>query len=217
MWGFITVMNDVLINSFKDLFNLDPTELSYIQLSFFGTFFFVSLIYFIISVTSGRDPINKIGYKNGMSISLVFCGLGCTIAYLASLNHSYAQFILSLFVLSLGVTCLQICANPYATILGSESTASGRLNLAQGFNSLGTTIGPIIGSMLIFSVFSDGDKSIESVGKTYLVYGLIFFVMAILVMFSKLPTFVNEEKIEKGEKIFYSSSCSKEEKKMVQI
>ena len=198
MWGFITVMNDVLINSFGDLFHLKPSELSYIQLSFFGTFFFVSLIYFIISSTTGRDPINKIGYKRGMALSLFICGLGCSIAYIASTVESYPQFLLSLFVLSVGVTFLQICANPYATILGPEKTASSRLNLAQGLNSLGTTIGPVIGSILIYNVFSNGDKSIESVGLTYLLYGGIFLFMSLLVAISKLPHFKNEETIEKG-------------------
>ncbi|MBD3638823.1 MAG: MFS transporter [Crocinitomicaceae bacterium] len=196
MWGFITVMNDVLINSFGELFNLKPTELSYIQLTFFGGFFVVSLLYFIVSASTGRDPINRLGYKNGMSISLLVCGLGCGLAYLASLNTSYPQFIMSLFVLSVGVTLLQICANPYATILGPQETASSRLNLAQGFNSLGTTLGPIVGSILIFSVFSDGVKTIASVGLTYLIYGAVFTIMAFLVWFSKFPAFVNEESLQ---------------------
>lgn len=198
MWGFITVMNDVLINTFGDLFQLKATQLSYIQLSFFGTFFLVSLVYFLISSFSGKDPINKIGYKQGMSISLLICGAGCAVAYVASLNASYPQFIVSLFIISIGVTLLQICANPYATILGSQSNASSRLNLAQGLNSLGTTVGPIVGNILIYSVFSSGTKSIESVGKTYLLYGLIFFIMALVVVLSKLPPFTSEAKLAKG-------------------
>lgn len=198
MWGFITVMNDVLINTFGELFDISPSELSYIQLSFFGTFFLVSLIYFLISSYSGNDPINKIGYKNGMSLGLVICGLGCSAAYFASLNASYNQFLFSLFVLSVGVTLLQICANPYATILGSSATASSRLNLAQGFNSLGTTIGPIVGNILIYSTFSNGSRSIESVGLTYLLYGAIFVMLALAVRLSNFPAFLNREKIEKG-------------------
>jgi MFS transporter, FHS family, L-fucose permease len=198
MWGFITVMNDVLINTFKDLFALSAIELSYIQLSFFGTFFIVSLGYFLISSRTGSDPINRLGYKNGMSISLFISGLGCAIAYHASLLESYSEFLVSLFVLAIGVTLLQICANPYATILGPKSSASSRLNLAQGFNSLGTTIGPIVGTILIYTIFSDGEKTIVSVGKTYLCYGIVFTIMAILVLLSKLPSFVNKARIEKG-------------------
>ncbi|UKN02076.1 MFS transporter [Paracrocinitomix mangrovi] len=202
MWGFITVMNDVLINTFGPLFNLSTTQLSYIQLSFFGTFLIVSLIYFLISTISGKDPINKIGYKTGMGISLLICALGCGTFYFAGLNNSYGQFIISLFVLSIGVTLLQICANPYATILGPEKTASSRLNLAQGLNSLGTTIGPIVGNILIYSVFSDGSKSVSSVGYTYMLYGVVFLVMAIVVFMSKFPPFKNETSISGGLEIF---------------
>lgn len=198
MWGFITVMNDVLINTFGDLFRLKPSELSYIQLSFFGTFFLVSLLYFIISSSSGKDPINWLGYKNGMAIGLLVSALGCGLSYLASINASYYQFIISLFVLSIGVTLLQICANPYVTILGEERTASSRLNLAQGLNSLGTTIGPVVGNILIYNIFSTGSKSIESVGLTYSLYGAIFLIMAFIVFFSKLPAFYNEAKLSGG-------------------
>lgn len=191
MWGFITVMNDILINSFSDLFKLKPTELSYIQLSFFGSFFFISLLYFIVSSVTGKDPINKIGYKNGMSISLLIAAMGCSAFYISAQNASYPQFILSLFILSTGITLLQICANPYVAILGEERSASSRLNLAQGLNSLGTTIGPIVGNILIYNVFSNGEKSVESVGTTYLLYGFIFLILAIFIGLNKLPAFTN--------------------------
>lgn len=199
MWGFITVMNDVLINSFDDLFQLNARELSLIQVSFFGTFFVFSLLYFLISSVSGKDPVNRIGYKVGMSISLFICVLGCVIAYVASLHVSYYQFLIAIVFLGMGVTFLQICANPYATILGPESSASSRLNLAQGLNSLGTTIAPIIGSIFIYGVYSaDGEKSVESIGLTYLTYAAVFALLAVLVLFSKLPPFQNKDKIEKG-------------------
>lgn len=191
-------MNDVLINTFDELFQLGPTKLSYIQLSFFGTFFTVSLIYFLLSSATGKDPINKLGYKNGMGISLIICGIGCSISYLACIHHSYTEFLYSLIVISSGVTLLQICANPYATILGPSETASSRLNLAQGLNSLGTTIGPIVGSILIYAVFSNGEKTIESVGLTYLLYGGCFIAAAILIMISKIPSFSNDVEMSKG-------------------
>lgn len=202
MWGFITVMNDVLINTFKEIFDLTPTQRSLIQMSFFGAFFIISFIYFLISTTTGKDPINRIGYKNGMYISLVICGIGCIAFYPAALLNSYIAFLLALFVLASGVTCLQICANPYATILGDPKSASGRLNLAQGLNSLGTTIGPLIGAILIFKIFSSGVLTPLSVGKTYLIYGTIFIGLALLVKLSKMPAFTNNEKIESKLEIF---------------
>ena len=73
MWGFITVMNDILVNTFQGIFDLSPNQRSLVQMAFFGAFFFISLIYFLISSISGKDPINKIGYNNGMMISLFIC------------------------------------------------------------------------------------------------------------------------------------------------
>jgi FHS family L-fucose permease-like MFS transporter len=198
IWGFITVMNVILVNSFQGIFNLTATQRSLVQMAFFGAFFIVSLIYFLISSITGKDPINKIGYNNGMIISLIITGLGCISFYPAAELNSYGAFLAALFILATGVTLLQICSNPYATIIGKPETASSRLNLAQGFNSLGTTIGPIIGTILIYKVFSDGVQTVESISLTYVIYGIVFFVLAILVKLAKMPAFTNNDKIEKG-------------------
>ncbi|MBT8195938.1 MAG: sugar MFS transporter [Bacteroidia bacterium] len=198
MWGFITVSNDTLINTFKSIFDLSPVQRSLVQFSFFGAFGIISAIYFFISSTSHSDPLNKIGYKRGMSISLAICGIGCLLFYPSGLMESYPAFLVSLFVLASGVTCLQICANPYAAILGDPQTSSSRLNLAQGLNSLGTTLGPFIGGLMIYKIFSDGNASIESVSTTYVIYGFVFLALSMLVANSKMPTFVNPEKIESG-------------------
>lgn len=199
MWGFITVMNDVLINTFRSIFELSGFQAGLVQFSFFGAFFFISLIYFLVSGSTGKDPLNRIGYRQGMSYSLVICGLGCIAFYPAAVFESYAIFLFALFILASGVTCLQICANPYAAILGPSETASSRLNFVQGLNSMGTTLGPLLGTILIFQVFSpDGNASAESVGKTYLLYGSIFMALAVVVGLSKLPSFTNSDKIESG-------------------
>ena len=198
MWGFITVMNDILVNTFQGIFDLTPTKRSLVQMAFFGAFFFVSLIYFLISSITGKDPINKIGYKNGMMISLFVAGAGCMSFYPAAQINSYEAFLAALFLLATGVTMLQICSNPYAAILGDPKTSSSRLNLAQGFNSLGTTLGPLIGVILIYQIFSSGQQDVESVGKTYLLYGIVFILLGIMVKFANLPAFVNNEKIEPG-------------------
>ncbi len=198
IWGFITVMNDILVNSFKSIFELTATQRSLVQMAFFGAFFIVSLIYFLISSISGKDPINKIGYANGMIISLIITALGCFGFYPAAELNSYAAFLSALFVLATGVTLLQICSNPYAAIIGKPENASSRLNLAQGFNSLGTTIGPVVGTILIYKVFSNGVQTVESISLTYLIYGFVFIALAIIVWLVKMPAFTNDEKIEKG-------------------
>jgi len=198
MWGFITVMNDLLINTFKQIFELSTFQAGLVQFAFFGAYFIISLLYFILTNIFAEDPINKIGYKIGMVWSLVICGVGCMLFYPAALISSYSLFLSALFVLASGVTLLQICANPYAAIMGTKESASSRLNFAQGFNSLGTTVGPLLGAILIYRVFSNGDATVASVGKVYLIYGIVFILAAIIMFFSKMPSFSNDEKIEKG-------------------
>ncbi|WP_109302397.1 sugar MFS transporter [Aquimarina sp. AU474] len=197
MWGFITVMNDVLIPHLKAVFELSYFQAALIQFAFFGAFFVISLIYFVISVSQG-DPISKIGYKNGIIIGLILCGIGCCLFYPAANYQRYSVFLGALFVLASGVTILQITANPYAAILGDPKTASSRLNLAQGFNSFGTTLAPIIGAILLYKVFSNGEITVDSLKMPYLIYGGLFLILAIIIKFIELPSFVNNEKIEKG-------------------
>ena len=155
MWGFITCMNDILIPELKEMFQLSRAASMFVQFCFFGAYFVGSLIYFIISVTAG-DPINKIGYKKGILAGLIVSAIGCGLFYPASTMNLYGLFLTGLFVIGLGVTILQIAANPYVTLLGEPEGASGRLNLSQAFNSLGTTLAPMLGGILIAKQFVDG-------------------------------------------------------------
>lgn len=197
MWGFITVMNDVLIPHLKEVFELSYFQAALIQFAFFGAFFIISLLYFIISVSKG-DPISKIGYKNGIIIGLLLCGVGCCLFYPAAIFQRYGIFLSALFVLASGVTILQIAANPYAAILGKQETASSRLNLAQGFNSFGATLAPLVGAILLYKVFSNGEITVDSLKIPYLIYGGMFLLLAVVIKFIKLPSFKNTETLEKG-------------------
>lgn len=193
LWGFITVMNDVLIPYLKDSFDLSYFQAGLVQFAFFGAFFFVSLVYYFVSLSSG-DPINRIGYKLSIIVALLICGVGCAMFYPAAEFRSYPFFLGALFLLATGVTLLQIAANPYAAILGKPETASSRLNLAQGVNSLGTTIAPIAGGLLLYKVFATGGQvTIDSIKIPYLIYGSLFVVLAIIVWRSHLPSFSKEE------------------------
>jgi MFS transporter, FHS family, L-fucose permease len=316
MWGFITVMNDILIPRLQDAFVLTNYQIMFVQGYFFGAYFVGSLIYFIISAWAG-DPIAKIGYKNGVVIGLLLAALGSSLFWpaatlaprfsivtpdnfknfpslaqklvqqsdpvstfiynnlsvatqqalkqnlpsadlqtslaqdlnkiingpliydeqrfsainlqsttkpllsqnpqgqaLAALNRellteSYPDNIgknllpfwlclAALFIVALGLAMLQIAANPYVTILGPERTASSRLNLAQAFNSVGTTIGPLIGGYLIFQYFAKaGLQGADSVKVPYLMFCSAFLLLAIIFFFLHLPH-VGEGKIELG-------------------
>jgi FHS family L-fucose permease-like MFS transporter len=198
MWGFMTVWNDVLIPRFKEAFTLDYFHAMLVQLAFFGAYGIGSLIYYIISMVSG-DPINHIGYKNGVIIGLLIAALGSVLFYPAAVTKSYGFFLLALFVVGLGFAMLQIAANPYVTILGPEATAPSRLNLSQAFNSFGTTIGPIIGGWLIFTFFmKEGAHGADSVKFPYLGFAAVFVLLAVFFKFAHLPAFTNTEKIEQG-------------------
>ncbi len=195
MWGFITVLNDILIPYLKGVFELTYFQAMMVQFAFFGAYFIGGLIYFIISLKIG-DPINKMGYKNGVILGLLIAALGTGLFYPATQLHMYGIFLAALFVLGLGFAMLQIAANPYVTILGPESSASSRLNLSQGFNSFGTTISPIIGGFVIFEYFKNTSKSgADAVILPYLVLTGLLILLAIVIKVVKLPRFRNDEEI----------------------
>lgn len=192
LWGFATVCNDILIPFFKAQFDLTHSHANLVQTFFFGAYVVGALIYFVISMVY-RDPINKIGYKNGIILSLVISGIGALLFLPAADMKSLPMFFLALGVLGFGFSWLQIAANPYVTILGSERTASSRLNLSQGFNSLGTTLAPYIWGYLIFELLSKTTEGLDAVKMPYLVLSGVFFAMAIVIWIIKLPKFVSHD------------------------
>lgn len=197
LWGFMTVFNDILIPRFKAAFSLSYTEAMLVQFAFFGAYFIGSLLYFLISAASG-DPIAKMGYKNGVVVGLLISATGSALFWPAASAVSYPMFLIALFVVGLGFAMLQIAANPYVTILGPEETASSRLNLAQGFNSIGTTIGPLIGGWLIYQYFAKtGAHGVDSVKMPYLAFCVIFVLLAVVFFFIHLPH-IGEGKVEPG-------------------
>ncbi|WP_247236494.1 sugar MFS transporter [Telluribacter sp. SYSU D00476] len=195
MWGFITCMNDILIPKLKDVFTLQHWQAMLIQTAFFGAYFFISLIYFIFSITKG-DPIMKIGYKNGIIIGLLVSAVGCLLFIPAANLTSYSFFLGALFVLASGITVLQIAANPYVAILGTPEGASSRMNLTQALNSLGTTIAPILGGYLIFEeAQSLAAPNADSVKMPYLGLAGALLVIAAIIRISKLPHVTGEGKV----------------------
>jgi FHS family L-fucose permease-like MFS transporter len=217
MWGFITVLNDILIPFLKKMFELDRFQSMLVQFTFFGAYFIGSVVYFVISVFWG-DPMSKMGYKNGLILGLIISAIACAGFYPAAAIKEYNLFLAMLFILGIGFTLLQIAANPYVALLGKPETASSRLNLSQAFNSFGTTIAPIIGGYLVFHFFaktSDVGALLNAAGKPimtdtglfmsaqgvqlpYLVFAGVFLLLAVLIKVTHLPTFVSHEQIEKG-------------------
>lgn len=143
MWGFLTCLNDILVPHLKAIFDLNYTRVMLIQFAFFGA-------YFIFSIPSARI-IDWMGYQRSMVLGLLTMGVGAFLFVPAASVPSYPLFLGALIVLAAGITCLQVAANPYVTVLGKPETASSRLNLTQAFNSLGTFLAPFFGGLLILS------------------------------------------------------------------
>ena len=143
MWGFITVMVDALIPRLKDVFELTFLQAGLVQFAWFAAYGLLSI--------PGGNLIERIGYKRGILTGLGLAALGCLLFYPAAATRVYGLFLLALFVVAGGLTILQVAANPYISVLGDPKQASSRLNLAQAFNSLGTTIAPIVAASFLLS------------------------------------------------------------------
>ncbi|MDI2091788.1 sugar MFS transporter [Commensalibacter oyaizuii] len=143
MWGFLTCLNDILIPHLKTVFELNYAQAMLVQFIFFGA-------YFLMSIPGGKI-VSKLGYKKGIVTGLIIAALGAFGFWPAAISYNYYVFLLALFVLATGITILQVAANPYVTLLGSAKTSSSRLNMAQAFNSLGTTVAPYLGGLLILT------------------------------------------------------------------
>ena len=188
-WGFVAASNDILIPVFKKAFDLTQRQSQLVSLAFYIAYTVGSLIYMGISVVIKQDFINKIGYKNGLALGLTISALGTLLFYPAANMHSFPLMLSGLFTVGLGFSLQQTVANPLAIALGPITTGSQRLTLAGGINNLGTTIGPLIVSFAIFgsATSTKTTMSIESVKIPYLVLGLAFLLVAVLLKFSSLP------------------------------
>jgi MFS transporter, FHS family, L-fucose permease len=202
MWGFLTCLNDILVPHLKPIFDLTYAKIMFIQFAFFSA-------YFVFSVPLGR-LVERIGYKWTMVGGLFTMGLGALLFIPAASVPSYPLFLFALIVLAGGITALQVSANPYVAVLGPAKTASSRLNLAQAFNSLGTTIAPYLGGLFILSAAPKSMDEIRqmpaqvlqayrlhqasSIKLPYLILGLIAIALAATIATFKLPPIPEAER-----------------------
>jgi FHS family L-fucose permease-like MFS transporter len=196
MWGFLTSLNDILVPHLKSIFDLSYARAMLVQFAFFSA-------YFLFSVPWSK-VVNFIGYQRTMVAGLLTMTVGAFLFIPAASAASYPLFLTALVILAGGITGLQVAANPYVVVLGKPQTASSRLDLTQAFNSLGTTIGPKIGGLLILSAAPLAMEQLRqlapqalqlyrvheaaSVKMPYTVIGVALLLLAILIGTSKLPT-----------------------------
>ncbi|WP_409265347.1 sugar MFS transporter [Massilia sp. BHUDP2] len=151
VFGGITRLNDVIIPKLKDLFTLSYAQAMLVQSAFFAAYFFVSI--------PAAAIVQRLGYMRTAVVGLVTMALGCLLFIPASYSGVFATFLLALFVLASGITIVQVVANPLISMLGKPQTASSRLTFAQAFNSLGTTVFPYVGAILILGSLATVDVS----------------------------------------------------------
>lgn len=203
MWGFITVLADALIPRLKEVFDLQHWQAATVQLAWF-------MPYGLLSIPSGAI-LARTGYKKGILIGLAVAGVGCLLFYPAASVRTFPLFLAAVFVLASGITILQVAANPYITVLGAPEGAARRLNLAQAFNSLGTTLAPIIAATFLLSdrILSDADREglevtqreaylvaeASTVQFPFLMLALAFFALALVLVTVRLPVMLTGDSV----------------------
>jgi len=180
-------LGDILVPYFKSKFDLGDTASMLVQTTFFGAYGIGALLYYLYS-NYKTDLLNLIGYKNGILLGLGFSAFGSALFYPISYSNTYYIYLIPLFLIGLGFTILQIACNPYVTLLGSQITASSRLNFAQGINSLGTTIAPVIGAYFLLA--NTGET--QELGQPFLILAGLFVIAMIFIYKQNLPDYKNE-------------------------
>jgi FHS family L-fucose permease-like MFS transporter len=151
IFGGITSLNDVIIPKLKDLFTLSYAQAMLVQSAFFAAYFIVSL--------PAAAIVRRIGYMRTAVVGLLTMTAGCLLFIPAASSSLFGAFLLALFVLAAGITVVQVVANPLISMLGAPQTAHSRLTFAQAFNSLGTTVFPYVGAILILGSLAKVDQA----------------------------------------------------------
>jgi FHS family L-fucose permease-like MFS transporter len=201
MWGFLTCLNDILVPHLRSIFDLSYARVMLIQFAFFSAYFLFSIPW--------SKVVNAIGYQKTMVAGLLCMAAGAFLFLPAASSASFPLFLGAFIVLAAGITGLQVAANPYVVVLGKPETASSRLDLTQAFNSLGTTIAPKLGGLLILTAAPLTVEEMKALSPTalhlyrvqeaasvnmpYTVIGIALLLLATLIATSKLPTIEHAE------------------------
>ncbi len=208
-WGFIGASNGIFIPFCKAKFGLDQFQSQLIDFAFYGAYYIGALLLFIFSSIAKKDILNGWGFKKGIIYGLLISTFGALLMILAVTQGSYLFILGALFIVALGFSLQQTSAQPFAASLGEPHSASSRLNLAGGINSLGTTIGPIVVSIALFGViagvnieeYAQKPDSLDSMRILYVFVGGLFLLAAALFHFSKkLPAGKSDSTFETANK-----------------
>src|SRR5688572_12486848 len=170
-WGFVAASNGIFIPFCKTHFNLDQFESQLVDAAFYGAYFFGSLILYIFSTLSGVDILNRIGYKSGIIYGLLISVIGAVSMAFISTSESatFTMVLIAFFIIALGFSLQQTAAQPFAVAMGAPETGAHRLNLAGGINSIGTLLGPLVVSVVLFGGLAD-DNKVATLGNIKTLY-----------------------------------------------
>ena len=182
LWGFAHSLLDVLNKHFQSILGVSKAQSGLVQAAVYGG-------YFLMALPAGLF-IKRFGYKRGILLGLFLYAAGALLFYPATQIREFWAFLTALFIIALGLTCLETAANPYTMVLGPPERAAQRINLAQSFNGLGWVIGPIAGSLILFATAS-GENVFASLAIPYVGIGIVVLLVALLFFITKLPD-INE-------------------------
>jgi MFS transporter, FHS family, L-fucose permease len=189
LWGFAHSLLDVLNKHFQTILGVSKAQSGLVQAAVYGG-------YFIMAIPAGIF-MKRFGYKKGILLGLFLYAAGALLFYPATQIQEFWAFLTALFIIALGLTCLETAANPYTTVLGPPERAAQRINLSQSFNGLGWVIGPIAGSLILFAA-AGSDNKFASLAIPYIGIGLIVLLVAFLFFITKLPD-INEAVLQHSE------------------
>ena len=196
MWGLANNMTDTLLAAFKKIMSMSDFQTSLIQIAFYGSYFCFAL--------PAALYIRKFSYKSGVLLGLLLYATGCFLFYPASTAASYGFYLFAIYVLAGGCSILETSANPYILSMGSEETATRRLNMAQSFNPIGSITGILLSQFFILGELNSADATerasmdasqlaqiqageLSAVTMTYVLVGVVLLIIFLAILFSKMP------------------------------
>ncbi len=190
LWGFAHGCLDVLNKHFQELLDMSKAKSAFVQFVFYGGYFFMAIPAGLL--------MQKYGYKRGIIFGLLLFAGGAFLMLPATLIQTFGSFLLCLFIIACGLTCLETAANPYTTVLGPPEYGERRINFSQSFNGLGWIAGPLVGGMLIFSNVGSVNK-FASIALPYLVIGTLVLIVAVLFWRVTFPEIKEQSRYEENE------------------
>jgi fucose permease len=188
VWGVCNGMIDILNKHFQDSLHISKMQSAFVQFANY-------MGYFFMAIPSGLLA-RRFGYKGAIIIGLALVAAGAFWFIPATHIGTYWAFLLGLFILAAGLTCLETVANPYTTVLGPTDSSAVRINLAQSINGIGWMIGPVLGGFFVLSATSEANTSNADLYKPYLLVAIVVTLLMFVFVFAKVPDLKAEEECQ---------------------